>query len=163
MSSLEKSLTTYKNTALDRAAILITLTLVTMLYAMSVTIANVSLPQIKGALSATTDEVALIVTFSIIATAVGTPMTGWLTARFGRRNVLIWSVLGFTISSFLCGTASSLEELVLYRIMQGCVWRAIATSIPSHHRRHLPKRKNWICKCDIRYGVLFSVQYLRQR
>lgn len=119
MSSLEKSLTTYKNTAFDRAAILITLTLVTMLYAMSVTIANVSLPQIKGALSATTDEVALIITFSIIATAVCTPMTGWLTARFGRRNVLIWSVLGFTISSFLCGTASSLEELVLYRIMQG--------------------------------------------
>tara|TARA_A100001011_G_scaffold70331_2_gene71971 strand:+ start:6606 stop:8132 length:1527 start_codon:yes stop_codon:yes gene_type:complete len=119
MSSFEKPIPDYRSTAVANAAILITLTLVTMLYAMSVTIANVSLPQIKGALSATTDEIALIVTFSIIATAVGTPMTGWLTARFGRRNVLIWSVTGFTISSFLCGTASSLEELVLYRIIQG--------------------------------------------
>ena len=119
MSSFEKPIPDYRSTALANAAVLITLTLVTMLYAMSVTIANVSLPQIKGALSATTDEIALIVTFSIIATAVGTPMTGWLTARFGRRNVLIWSVTGFTISSFLCGTASSLEELVLYRIIQG--------------------------------------------
>ena len=67
--------------ALSNAAILITLTLVTMLYAMTVTIANVSLPQIKGALSATTDEIALIITFNIIATAVATPMTGWLSTR----------------------------------------------------------------------------------
>jgi DHA2 family multidrug resistance protein len=119
MSTLTPKTKAHKTTALENAAVLITLTLVTMLYAMSVTIANVSLPQIKGALSTTTDEIALIVTFSIIATAVGTPMTGWLTARFGRRNVLIWSVFGFTVSSFLCGTASSLEELVLYRILQG--------------------------------------------
>ena len=84
MLSLEKPISDHKNKVLANAAILVTLTLVTMLYAMSVTIANVSLPQIKGALSATTDEIALIVTFSIIATAVGTPMTGWLTARFGR-------------------------------------------------------------------------------
>ena len=105
--------------ALSNAAILITLTLVTMLYAMTVTIANVSLPQIKGALSATTDEIALIITFNIIATAVATPMTGWLSTRFGRRNTLIWAVVGFTISSFLCGTATSLEQLVFYRFLQG--------------------------------------------
>lgn len=108
-----------KSTAFENAVILVTLTLVTMLYAMSVTIANVSLPQIKGALSATTDQIALIVTFNIIATAVATPMTGWLTARFGRRNVLIWSVIGFTVSSFLCGTATSLEQLIFYRFLQG--------------------------------------------
>ena len=107
------------STRLSNAAILITLTLVTMLYAMTVTIANVSLPQIKGALSATTDEIALIITFNIIATAVATPMTGWLSTRFGRRNTLIWSVAGFTVASFLCGTATSLEQLVFYRFLQG--------------------------------------------
>jgi DHA2 family multidrug resistance protein len=108
-----------KTTAFENGVLLLTLTLVTMLYAMSVTIANVALPQIKGALSATTDQIALIVTFNIIATAVATPMTGWLTARFGRRNVMIWSVAGFTLASFLCGTATSLEQLVVYRFMQG--------------------------------------------
>jgi MFS transporter, DHA2 family, multidrug resistance protein len=108
-----------KTTAFENGVLLLTLTLVTMLYAMSVTIANVSLPQIKGALSATTDQIALIVTFNIIATAVATPMTGWLTARFGRRYVMIWSVAGFTIASFLCGTAASLDQLVIYRFMQG--------------------------------------------
>lgn len=118
-------MTTYDSTGLPRtttfqnAVILVTLTLVTMLYAMTVTIANVALPQIKGALSATTDEIALIVTFNIIATAVATPMTGWLTARYGRRNVMIFGVAGFTIASFLCGTATSLEQLVAYRFMQG--------------------------------------------
>ncbi|MBH69085.1 MAG: MFS transporter [Rhodospirillaceae bacterium] len=106
-------------TNIENAALLVTLTLVTMLYAMTVTIANVSLPQIKGALSATTDEIALIITFNIIATAVATPMTGWLSTRFGRRQTLIWSVIGFTVSSFLCGTATSLEELVFYRFLQG--------------------------------------------
>ena len=108
-----------KSAALENAVLLGTLTLVTMLYAMSVTIANVSLPQIKGALSATTDEIALIVTFNIIATAIATPTTGWLAARFGRRYVMIWGVAGFTMASFLCGTATSLEQLVLYRIIQG--------------------------------------------
>ncbi len=118
-------MTTYDSAGLPRtttfqnAVILVTLTLVTMLYAMTVTIANVALPQIKGALSATTDEIALIVTFNIIATAVATPMTGWLTARYGRRNVMIFGVAGFTVASFLCGTATSLEQLVVYRFMQG--------------------------------------------
>ena len=108
-----------RTTAFENAVILATLTLVTMLYAMTVTIANVALPQIKGALSATTDEIALIVTFNIIATAVATPATGWLTARFGRRNVMIYGVAGFTVASFLCGTATSLEQLVMYRFLQG--------------------------------------------
>ena len=89
MQSKSKNAASASGSALTNAAILLTLTLVTMLYAMTVTIANVSLPQIKGALSATTDEIALIITFNIIATAVATPMTGWLSTRFGRRLSLI--------------------------------------------------------------------------
>ncbi len=119
MTSDQAQLGVRKSTEFENAVLLGVMTLVTMLYAISVTIANVSLPQIKGALSATTDEIALIVTFNIIAAAIATPMTGWLAARFGRRNVLIWSVIGFTISSFLCGTATSLEQLVFYRVIQG--------------------------------------------
>ena len=106
-------------TAFDRAMILGTLTMVTMLYAMTVTIANVSLPQMQGSLSATTDQIALVVTFNIIATAVATPMTGWLAARFSRRAILIWGVIGFTCASLACGLATSLEGLVLFRVLQG--------------------------------------------
>ena len=103
----------------SRTLVLITLTFVTMLYAMTVTIANVSLPQMQGALSATTDQIALVVTFNIVATAIVTPMTGWLAGRFGRRNTMIWGVAGFTASSFLCGVAPNLETLILFRAAQG--------------------------------------------
>lgn len=105
--------------SLTRAMILTTLTMVTALYAMTVTIANVSLPQMQGALSATTDQIALVVTFNIIATAIATPMTGWLAARFSRRTILIWGVTGFTAASLACGMAPSLEMLVLARVLQG--------------------------------------------
>lgn len=99
--------------------VLTTLTLVVMLYAMTVTIANVALPQMQGALSATTDQIALVVTFNIIATAIATPMTGWLTARFSRRKIMIWGVVGFSLASLMCGFANSLETLVLFRVLQG--------------------------------------------
>lgn len=103
----------------NRGLVLVTLTFVTMLYAMTVTIANVSLPQMQGALSATTDQIALVVTFNIVATAIVTPMTGWLTGRFGRRNTMIWGVGGFTVASFLCGAAPNLETLIMFRAAQG--------------------------------------------
>ncbi len=106
-------------TATRRLMVLVTLTFVTILYAMTVTIANVSLPQMQGALSATTDQIALVVTFNIVATAIVTPMTGWLAGRFGRRRTMLWGVTGFTISSLLCGVAPNLEFLIVCRALQG--------------------------------------------
>jgi len=111
--------TAQEEAAPNRSLVLVTLTFVTMLYAMTVTIANVSLPQMQGALSATTDQIALVVTFNIVATAIVTPMTGWLTGRFGRRNTMIWGVSGFTVASFLCGAAPNLETLIFFRAAQG--------------------------------------------
>lgn len=99
--------------------LLATVTFVTMLYAMTVTIANVSLPQMQGSLSTTPDQIAWIVTFNIIATAVVTPVAGWLSVRFGRRRLMIWGIVGFGVSSVLCGLAGSVSELVMYRIAQG--------------------------------------------
>jgi DHA2 family multidrug resistance protein len=58
-------------------------------------------------------------TFNILATAIVTPMTGWLVARFGLKRVMVWSIVTFSAATFLCGTAQSLEVLVLWRILQG--------------------------------------------
>src|ERR1700741_1216237 len=63
------------------------------------------LPQMQGAMSATQDEIAWIMTFNILATAVVTPMTGWLVSRFGTKRVMIWSIALFTIATTLCGMA----------------------------------------------------------
>ena len=99
--------------------ILFTLTTTVALYALSVTIANVSLPQMQGALSVTQDQIALVVTFNIVATAVATPLTGWLTARFGQRRLVLFSVAAFTTATLMCGLSRSLEMLVFFRVAQG--------------------------------------------
>ena len=79
----------------DRAWVLATCTAVTFLYSMSLTAVNVSLPQIQGALSATQDQIAWVITSNLVATAVMTPLTGWLAARFGARCLCLGCVAGF--------------------------------------------------------------------
>ena len=104
---------------IPRGLILLAVSLCTMLYAITMTIVNVVLPQLQGALSATPEQVSWVVTLNVIATAVVTPTTGWLVARWGHRNVIIWSIVGFTISSLLCAVADSLVPLLVYRVGQG--------------------------------------------
>ena len=99
--------------------ILLTVQLSSLLFGMTITLANVVLPQIRGALSATQDEVAWVITLNLVATAVATPTTGWLAARLGWRGVMFGGVGGFTLCSLLCGFANSLETLVLFRVGQG--------------------------------------------
>ena len=102
-----------------RWIILATVVLGSTVYNATILIASGLQPQMQGAMSATPDEIAWTVTFNILATAVVTPMTGWLVARFGSRNVMVWSIGTFTAGTLLCGLASSLESLVLWRIVQG--------------------------------------------
>jgi DHA2 family multidrug resistance protein len=106
---------------LRRALVLGTCTAVTFLYAMTVTIANVSLPQMQGAFSATQDQIAWVVTANLVATAVATPLAGWLLSRFGRRKVCNACVVGFGLASLACGFAESLEQLVFFRVLQGAL------------------------------------------
>ena len=109
------------DTPLKRALVLSMVTMATTLYGTTVLVVSVILPQMQGSLSATQDQIAWVMTFNILATAIATPTTGWLTARFGRRNVMIYCQAGFTIATLLCGLAESLETLVLYRILQGAL------------------------------------------
>ena len=90
-----------------------------MLYAITLTIVNVVLPQMQGSLSATPDQISWVVTLNVIATAVATPITGWMVARWGHRNVLIWSIIGFSLFSALCAFADTLLALLIYRVGQG--------------------------------------------
>lgn len=104
-----------------RILILVMVVLGSTLYATTLLIASTLLPQMQGTMSATQDEIAWAMTFNILATAVVTPMTGWLTARFGRRETMIWSVLAFTLTTLMCGLADSLESLILWRVLQGAL------------------------------------------
>src|SRR5580692_6556899 len=86
-----------------RIMIMLSIILGSTLYSTTLLIASTLLPQMQGAMSATQDEIAWAMTFNILATAVVTPMTGWLVSRFGRRGVMTWSILGFTMATWACG------------------------------------------------------------
>ncbi len=91
----------------------------TFMEVLDTTVVNVSLPHIAGSLSATTDEATWTLTSYLVANAIILPMTGWLAGRFGRKRLLLLSVTGFTLASFLCGLAPSLGFLIIFRIVQG--------------------------------------------
>ena len=99
--------------------ILLMVQLSNMLFGMTITIANVVLPQIRGTMSVSQDEASWSITLNLVAAAVATPLTGWLAGRLGWRTLMFGTVLGFTISSFLCAVAPNLETLILFRIGQG--------------------------------------------
>jgi len=104
---------------LQRFLILMSVTLATSLYSMTLMIVTVVLPEVQGSLSTTQDQIALVLTFNLVATAVVTPMTGWLVSRFGRRRLMLVALVGFVVSTILCGMANSLAALVAFRILQG--------------------------------------------
>ncbi len=93
--------------------------LATIMQALDTTIANVALPYMQGNLSATQDQINWVLTSYIVASAITIPVTGFLAARFGRRRLFLASVAGFTAASVLCGMAASIEQMVLFRLLQG--------------------------------------------
>lgn len=99
--------------------ITVSVMLATIMQALDTTIANVALPHMQGTLGATQDQISWVLTSYIVAAAIFMPLTGFLTARLGRKRVFMWSVVGFTITSMLCGAAQTLEQMVLFRFMQG--------------------------------------------
>ncbi|MGV3590875.1 MAG: MFS transporter, partial [Gammaproteobacteria bacterium] len=99
--------------------------LATIIQVLDTTIANVALPHMQGSLMATQDQVAWVLTSYIVASALMTLPTGWMAGRYGRKNVLLVSVAGFTLASMLCGLATSLDQMVLFRVLQGIFGAAL--------------------------------------
>lgn len=100
--------------------------LATVLYAVDATIINVALPSMRGSLQASQDQIAWVLTSYVVVSAIATPPAAWFAARYGLRRVLAVSIVGFTFGSVLCGLATSLEELVLFRMLQGGFGAALA-------------------------------------
>jgi MFS transporter, DHA2 family, multidrug resistance protein len=103
----------------NRGMITASIMLATIMQGVDNTIANVALPHIQGSLSAAQDQIAWVLTSYIVAVAIMTPLTGWLAGRLGIKYVFLLSVAGFTLASALCGSATSLTQLVIYRLLQG--------------------------------------------
>ena len=108
-----------------RGMITVAIMLATIMQALDTTIANVALPHMQGALQSSQDQISWVLTSYIVAAAIATPLTGWLCSAYGRRNVFLVAVAGFTVASALCGMADNLFEIVGARLLQGLFGAAL--------------------------------------
>jgi MFS transporter, DHA2 family, multidrug resistance protein len=97
----------------------------TLMQALDQTIANVALPYMQGSLSATYDEITWVLTSYITAAAIMTAPVGWLASGFGRKYLFITCLVGFTVTSMMCGAAQSLSQMVVFRLLQGVFGAAL--------------------------------------
>jgi len=102
-----------------RGLITASVMLATIMQALDTTIANVALPHMQGSMGATQDQISWVLTSYIVAAAIFMPLTGFVSARFGRKRIFMWSVVGFTLASMMCGAAQSLNQIVVFRLLQG--------------------------------------------
>ena len=103
----------------ERLLVTIAVMLAVLIQVLDTTIANVALPHMRASLGATQESINWVLTSYIVASAIAIPIAGWLADQVGRKRLLVWAVIGFTIASFLCAIAQSLPEMVAFRIIQG--------------------------------------------
>jgi DHA2 family multidrug resistance protein len=103
----------------ERIIVTIGVMMAVLLQVLDTTIANVALPHMSADLSATQDQINWVLTSYIVASAIALPISGWLADKIGRKRLLLISVVGFTVASVLCATATSLSEMVVFRAFQG--------------------------------------------
>ena len=98
----------------------------TLMQALDTTIANVALPHMQGALAASRDQITWVLTSYIVAAAIMTAPVGWLASRFGRKNLAVISMAGFTLASMACGAAQNLDQMIVFRLIQGVFGAALS-------------------------------------
>jgi DHA2 family multidrug resistance protein len=138
----------------NRYLIAFAVTLASMLELVDTSIVNVAIPHMMGSLGATLEEVAWVSTGYIVANVIILPLTSWLSGRFGRRNYYTGSVILFTVASFFCGNASSLEGLVAARVVQGIGGGALISTAQAILFDVFPAKERGIGQAIFGMGVM---------
>lgn len=144
--------------AVDKYRWFILLALITaaIMEVLDTTIINVALPQMAGNLGATQQEISWVSTGYILSNVIVLPITAYLTVVFGRRNYLTASIIIFVIASFLCGTSTSLVELVFWRIMQGAGGAALLSTAQATIRQIFPREQQALVQSIFLLGVIVA-------
>ena len=150
MPAAESDASTY------RWLILLGLITAAIMEVLDTTIVNVALPQMAGNLGATQEEIGWVSTAYILSNVVVLPMTAFFTARFGRRNYLTVSIIVFIIASFLCGTSHSLDELVLWRMVQGAGGAALLSTAQATIRQIFPREQQGLVQAIFLLGIIVA-------
>lgn len=139
-----------------RVIITITAIFCALLEIVDTTIVNVALNEMKGNLGATLTEVGWVITAYAIANVIIVPMTSWLSQQFGRRNYFAASIIIFTVASFLCGNATSIGELVLFRFIQGLGGGALLVTSQTIITESYPQEKRGMAQAIYGMGVIIG-------
>src|SRR3982750_1848083 len=139
-----------------RVIITITAIVCALLEIVDTTIVNVALKDMQGNLGATTSEIGWVVTAYAIGNVIIVPMTSWLAAQFGRRNYFAASIMLFTICSFLCGNASGIWELVIFRFIQGIGGGALLVTSQTIITESYPPEKRGMAQAIYGLGVIIG-------
>src|SRR5690606_15269518 len=137
-----------------RAIVTITAIFCALLEIVDTTIVNVALNDMKGNLGATLNEIGWVITAYAIGNVIIVPMTSWLSQQFGRRNYFAVSIVLFTVCSFLCGNATSLYELGLFRFMQGLGGGALLVTSQTIITESYPLEKRGMAQALYGLGVI---------
>jgi len=139
-----------------RVIITLTAIICALLEIVDTTIVNVALNDMKGNLGATTNEIGWVVTAYAIGNVIIIPMTSWLAQQFGRRNYFAASIVIFTIFSFLCGNATSIEELIIFRFLQGVGGGALLVTSQTIITESYPVEKRSMAQAIYGLGVIIG-------
>jgi DHA2 family multidrug resistance protein len=138
----------------NRGAITALVILASLMQTLDTTIVNVALPYMQGSVSASQDQIDWVLTSYIAASAIMTPPTGYLAARFGLKRLFIISIAGFTFASMLCGLAQSLTEIVAFRLLQGALGAAMIPLSQSMLFTIYPKERHGFAMALFGFGVV---------
>lgn len=139
-----------------RVIITITAIVCALLEIVDTTIVNVSLNDMRGNLGATTSEIGWVVTAYAIGNVIIIPMTSWLSLQFGRRNYFAASIILFTICSFLCGNATTITELIIFRFLQGVGGGALLVTSQTIITESYPPEKRGMAQAIYGMGVIIG-------
>jgi MFS transporter, DHA2 family, multidrug resistance protein len=139
-----------------RVIITVTAILCALLEIVDTTIVNVALNDMRGTLGATLTEVGWVITAYAIGNVIIVPMTSWLSQQFGRRNYFAASIILFTVCSFLCGNATGIWELVLFRFLQGIGGGALLVTSQTIITESYPPAKRGMAQAIYGLGVIIG-------
>jgi DHA2 family multidrug resistance protein len=128
----------------------------TFMEILDTTVVNVSIPHIAGNMGATAEEGTWVVTSYLVSNAIILPMSGWLANRFGRRRTLMTCVAGFTLTSLLCGLATSLEWLIFFRVLQGLTGGGLQTLSQAVLLETFPPKRHGTAMAAFGLGIIFA-------
>ena len=128
----------------------------TVLEMIDTSIVNVALPHMQGSFQASVDEITWVVTSYLVANGIMIPLTGWISARFGRKRYFLFSVTTFVMASACCGAAQSLDQMVIFRLLQGFAGAAMLPSSQAIMMETFPPEEQQLAMATWSMGLMVA-------